>query len=81
MILRPCDEPSTLRDEQGVAWRVGEQGLREPGDALLPRVPGVLSYWFAWSAYHPRSEVVGAGPEPAPPPTGAPAPPLGHAAP
>jgi len=48
-----------LLDDQGRAWRATESALTRDGETALPRVPGTLSYWFAWSGYHPRTAVYG----------------------
>ncbi|MGI9431006.1 MAG: DUF3179 domain-containing protein [Myxococcota bacterium] len=46
-----------LIDGEGRVWRVTESALTREGEASLPRIPGTLSYWFAWSGYHPRTAV------------------------
>ncbi|MEM9725948.1 MAG: DUF3179 domain-containing protein [Pseudomonadota bacterium] len=35
----------------GVVWRETEDALLGPNGARAPRVPGRLSYWFAWNGY------------------------------
>lgn len=43
-------EPDQLK--QGAAiWRVTEDALVGPGGRTLPRLPGHIAYWFAWSGY------------------------------
>ncbi len=42
---------SRLKDENGKQWRVGEDGLIGPDGARLARLPGSVSYWFAWDGY------------------------------
>ncbi|MDP1671263.1 MAG: DUF3179 domain-containing (seleno)protein, partial [Alphaproteobacteria bacterium] len=37
-----------LNDE---TWRVTEEALVAPGGKTLPRLPGHVAYWFAWSGY------------------------------
>ena len=32
-------------------WRVTEDALQGPGGKTLPRLPGHIAYWFAWSGY------------------------------
>jgi hypothetical protein len=32
-------------------WQVTEDALIGPSGANLPRIPGHLSYWFAWNSY------------------------------
>jgi hypothetical protein len=53
------DEAGELVGFRGMRWRVTEEALIGPGGERAPRVAGVLSYWFAWSAYHPTSLVYG----------------------
>ena len=36
---------------QGETWRVGEEALTDEGGAMLPRLPGHIAYWFAWSGF------------------------------
>lgn len=43
-------EPDQVR--QGAeTWRVTEDALVSPGGRNLPRLPGHIAYWFAWSGY------------------------------
>ena len=52
------DAGGALRDERGREWEVGEEALRvNGGSESLERLPGVASYWFAWQAFYPGSEV------------------------
>ena len=53
------DERGRVRDMRGIEWEVTEEALLGPGGERAERIPGVLSYWFAWSAYHPRTLVYG----------------------
>jgi len=57
----PPDAPSAagsaLVDARGRRWRVEEEALVGQDGARLARVPGVLAYWFGWSAFHPRTEL------------------------
>lgn len=46
-----------LRDEEGRPWAVTEQALVGPEGDRAPRLPGTLAYWFAWQAFHPRTEL------------------------
>lgn len=60
--------PGELRDETGRVWKVTEEGLVPPGEgaAALPRVPGVVAFWFGWFGFYPETEVwggAGAAPE------------------
>lgn len=36
---------------QGVKWTIREEFLIGPNGKKLPRVPGHISYWFAWDGY------------------------------
>ncbi len=40
-----------LRSTSGVLWTISEAALRGPDGQQLPRIAGVLSYWFAWDGY------------------------------
>ena len=40
-----------VRDGTGTRWTVTEQHLSGPGDLRLARIPGHISYWFAWDGY------------------------------
>lgn len=37
--------------EHQEVWRVSEEGLIGPNNAVLPRLPGLTAYWFAWSGH------------------------------
>jgi hypothetical protein len=50
-----------LLDPEGQAWRAGDAELIGPGGARAPRLPGTVSYWFAWQAFYPESEIGDAG--------------------
>jgi hypothetical protein len=32
-------------------WKVTEDALVSPSGRTLPRLPGHIAYWFAWSGY------------------------------
>ncbi len=51
-----------LRDETGRAWKITEESLIPSGEgtAVLPRVPGVVAFWFGWFGFYPETEVWGA---------------------
>ena len=54
---------TTLVDENGVEWRVGDEKLEAldgSGQELL-RVPGRTSFWFAWRAFFPETGLYGNG--------------------
>jgi hypothetical protein len=48
-----------LTDDRGGRWRVDEDALVGPAGQRLLRVPGILSYWFAWSVHHPDTSIYG----------------------
>ena len=50
------DELTRIRADQET-WQVTEGALRGPGGATLPRLPGHLAYWFAWSGYLGNAEL------------------------
>lgn len=56
--FQPGTSASTVVDDKGVAWKVGEEGLTAPGQAPLPRVPGHRSFWFAWHAAYPDTALI-----------------------
>ena len=37
----------------GKEWQITENDLVGPNDEKLPRLPGHIAYWFAWSNYFP----------------------------
>ena len=59
--------PGELRDEAGSVWKITEEALVpaavDGGDtesaAPLPRVPGVVAFWFGWYGFYPETEVWG----------------------
>lgn len=53
--------PYTLRDlETGSTWTVEGRALDGPlAGEQLARMRQVISYWFAWAAFHPDTEVHG----------------------
>ncbi len=54
--------PSRLVDRSGAVWQIEEDALTSSADPAeeLPRVPASVSFWFAWLAFHPDTEVYGA---------------------
>jgi hypothetical protein len=49
-----------LRDETGRTWKVTEESLVPSGEgAALPRVPGVVAFWFGWYGFYPETDVWG----------------------
>lgn len=53
-----------LRDETGRIWKITEEALvPAPAEgesaASLPRVPGVVAFWFGWYGFYPETEVWG----------------------
>ncbi len=49
--------PDALRDEAGRSWQLTEDALVGPTGERAERVAGVLSYWFGWAAFVPRTEL------------------------
>lgn len=51
--------PGELRDETGRVWKLTEESLVPGGEgaAPLPRVPGVVAFWFGWYGFFPQTEV------------------------
>ena len=43
------------------SWNVTEEALVGPSGRTLPRLPGHVAYWFAWSGYFGRQGEVGTG--------------------
>ncbi len=48
-----------LNDQNGRAWRVGEDALTSPDGKKLVRLPGYLSYKDGWNAAHPGTLTFG----------------------
>ena len=44
------DETDTI-SANGKSWKISEEFLTDPSGKRLPRVPGHISYWFAWDGY------------------------------
>lgn len=53
------DDPDTVLDARGRAWRVTEEGLLGPEGEIAPRINGHLAYWFGWFAFFPNTLVYG----------------------
>jgi hypothetical protein len=53
------DERGRVLDMRGIPWKVTEEALVGTGGERAERLAGVLSYWFAWNAYHPQTLVYG----------------------
>ena len=51
--------PGELRDDTGRLWKITEESLAPIGEgaAPLPRVPGVVAFWFGWYGFHPQTEL------------------------
>lgn len=49
-IFEASDDLRGLRSDDAV-WQITEAALEGPGGKNLPRLPGHLAYWFAWSGY------------------------------
>jgi hypothetical protein len=46
-----------LRDDGGRIWHIEEDALLAEDGTRLPRIPGHLAYWFAWSGYFEAAEL------------------------
>lgn len=58
--FEPGNDPASL-NLGGESWTVTEAALVGPGGKTLPRLPGHIAYWFAWSGYlGDTGEVAGA---------------------
>ncbi len=57
--LGPGPEPDRWKASDGRTFLEREDRLIAPDGTELARVPGVLGYWFGWSAFHPRTSVYG----------------------
>ena len=55
--FRAAADPATLEAEDGTTWRVAEDVLHGPDGERLPRQLLTPSFWFAWQAFHPATEV------------------------
>ncbi len=53
--------PGELRDETGRPWKITEESLVPAGEGAtaLPRLPGVVAFWFGWYGFFPETEVWG----------------------
>lgn len=51
--------PGELRDETGRLWTITEESLVPGGEGAvpLPRLPGVVAFWFGWYGFYPQTEV------------------------
>jgi hypothetical protein len=56
--IESWDGESKARDATGQVWRVGEDSLRGPGDALRKRLPAHRAFWFGWYAAYPETRLV-----------------------
>ena len=54
---------TTLVDENGVEWLVGDASLEalDGSGQELSRIPGRTSFWFAWRAFFPETGLYGGG--------------------
>ncbi|MFT5699638.1 MAG: hypothetical protein ACI8ZB_002499 [Desulforhopalus sp.] len=48
--FRFADEPQFLKTDSGL-WHIEEDFLIGPKGEKLPRLPGRISYWFAWDSF------------------------------
>lgn len=48
----------SLTDEKGGVWEMTEAALKGPDGEELPRIGSAFaSYWFAWSAFYPHTDI------------------------
>jgi hypothetical protein len=55
---------SFVTDQDGRAWKVGEEELASPDGRKLRRIPGSITLWPGWFAAYPRTGVYGKLPAP-----------------
>lgn len=57
--FRVGEAPGEIRDETGRSWKVTEERLVPGGEGAepLPRLPGVVAFWFGWYGFYPQTEV------------------------
>jgi Protein of unknown function (DUF3179) len=57
--FRAGTAPGELRDETGRTWKITEEQLLPAGEgaAPLPRLPGVVAFWFGWYGFYPETEI------------------------
>ena len=49
-----------MLDENDAEWNVEEEALvKADGTETLARLPGHVSYWFGWFAFHPDTRLFG----------------------
>lgn len=47
-----------LMDERDLAWEITESALKGPDGEELPRIGSAFaSYWFAWTAFYPHTDI------------------------
>jgi len=56
-VFREGEGRDDLLDDAGRRWSIEEDALLDGAGARLERVPGIVSYWFAWQAFHPQTEL------------------------
>jgi len=49
-IFEPANNTEQLRQGADL-WKISEAALIAPDGTKFPRVPGHISYWFAWDGY------------------------------
>jgi hypothetical protein len=49
-VFNPLAADGSLSDASG-AWQITENALTSASGESLPRIPGHISYWFAWDSY------------------------------
>ncbi len=53
----PGSDPREIVDEAGTTWTATADGLVAGDGRLLARIPARESFWFAWAAFFPGTEV------------------------
>jgi hypothetical protein len=57
LTLAPGPGPDGLVDADGRPWKATDDALLGPHGERAPRLPGTVTYWFAWQAFHPKTEL------------------------
>jgi hypothetical protein len=49
--------PAAVIDGDGNRWTVTDDGLTDDSGVVLRRISANISFWFAWFAFHPETEL------------------------
>ena len=52
-----ANDNAAIVQADGIDWRITEDALIPPDGNPLPRLPGHITYWFAWQNFKPQAEV------------------------